>query len=100
MTLIDDLANVTKANNLCSVKQLLNSLPKNEAVAIEKVIDDPDTSPTALSRTVWPPAITAARDAVLANFDLDAILKIAEEQRREGNLDLLLTALRTADDDN
>jgi hypothetical protein len=52
MTLLDDLENVSKANHLCSVKQLLNSLPKNEAVAIEKVIDDPDTSPTALSRVL------------------------------------------------
>jgi hypothetical protein len=52
MTLMDDLANVSKATYLCSVKQLLNSLPKNEAEAIAKAIDDPETSATALSRVL------------------------------------------------
>ena len=52
MTLLDDLANVSKATYLCAVKQLLNSLPKNEAEAIAKAIDDPDTSATALSRVL------------------------------------------------
>ena len=52
MTLLDDLENVSKAIYLCAVKQLLNSLPAIEAQAIEKVIDDPDTSATQLSRVL------------------------------------------------
>lgn len=52
MTLLDDLADVSKAKNLCAVKQLLKSLPEKEAIAIEKSIDDPDTSATLLSRVL------------------------------------------------
>ena len=52
MTLLDDLQNVSKENNLCAVRQLLKALPDKEALAIEKSIDDPDTSATALSRVL------------------------------------------------
>ena len=52
MSLLDDLQTVSKATYLCAVKQLLNTLPKNEAEAIAKAIDDPDTSATALSRVL------------------------------------------------
>jgi len=52
MTLLDDLENVSKAIYLCAVKQLLISVSAKEAAAIEKAIDDPDTSATSLSRVL------------------------------------------------
>jgi hypothetical protein len=52
MTLMEDLQTVSKATYLCSVGQLLKTLPEQEAAAILKAIDNQETSPTLLSRVL------------------------------------------------
>lgn len=52
MTLMEELANVNKATYLCAVGRLLKSLPEQEATAILEAIDNPETSPTLLSRVL------------------------------------------------
>ena len=72
MTLLDDLQNVNKATYLCAVNQLLKSLPAKESEAILKVIDDPNTSATLLSR-------------VLANHGHDVHRKTIARHRLRGD---------------
>lgn len=52
MSLLDDLTTVRVHKNKCSVGELLKSLPDQESEALLKVIDNPQTSMTMLSRVL------------------------------------------------
>lgn len=49
MTLLDDLENVKTKKVSCSVAQIIKTLKPEEAKALTKALDDPDSSPTNLA---------------------------------------------------
>ena len=49
MTLLDDLANVKPKKALCAVAEIIKTLKPEEAKALNKALDDPDSSPTNLA---------------------------------------------------
>ena len=52
MSLLDDLDHIGTRKNECTTGLLLKSLPEKESAALLKVIDNPDTSLTMLSRVL------------------------------------------------
>ena len=52
MSLLDDLNTIGTRKNECTAGLLLKSLPEKESAALLKVIDNPDTSLTMLSRVL------------------------------------------------
>lgn len=50
MTLLDDLENVSRKKASCSVAQIIKTLSEQEAKALNKALDDPDSSPTNLAQ--------------------------------------------------
>ena len=52
MALLDDLETVSKNVSQCSIARIAKQLSPKEFEALEKVIDDPETSPTSLARVL------------------------------------------------
>jgi len=49
MALLDDLENVSRKKASCSIAQIIKTLNTQEAKALNKALDDPDSSPTNLA---------------------------------------------------
>jgi hypothetical protein len=49
MALLDDLENVKHKKVNCSIAEIIKTLKPQEAKALTKALDDPDTSPTNLA---------------------------------------------------
>jgi hypothetical protein len=49
MALLDDLENVRHKKVTCSVAEIIKTLNPTEAKALNKALDDPDSSPTNLA---------------------------------------------------
>jgi DNA-directed RNA polymerase specialized sigma54-like protein len=50
MALLDDLANVKHKKASCAVAEIIKTLSAAEAKALNKALDDPDSSPTNLAK--------------------------------------------------
>jgi hypothetical protein len=50
VTLLDDLENVKQKKANCAVFEILKTLSAVEAKALNKALDDPDSSPTNLAK--------------------------------------------------
>ncbi len=50
MTLLDDLENVSRKKASCSVAEIIKTLNATEVKALNKALDDPDSSPTNLAK--------------------------------------------------
>lgn len=50
MALLDDLANVSRKKASCNVAEIIKTLNMQEAKALNKALDDPDSSPTNLAK--------------------------------------------------
>ena len=64
MTLLDDLETVARSSYSCSIKRVLKQLSTKEAEALSKLIDDPDTSPTSLSRVLTKNGFDISRQTI------------------------------------
>jgi DNA-directed RNA polymerase specialized sigma54-like protein len=49
MALLDDLENVSRKKASCSIAEIIKTLNTQEAKALNKALDDPDSSPTNLA---------------------------------------------------
>lgn len=49
MALLDDLENVKHKKSNCSIAEIIKTLKADEAKALNKALDDPDSSPTNLA---------------------------------------------------
>jgi len=50
VTLLDDLENVSRKKASCSVAEIIKTLNATEVKALNKALDDPDSSPTNLAK--------------------------------------------------
>jgi hypothetical protein len=50
MALLDDLENVRHKKVNCRIAEIINTLKPEEAKALNKALDDPETSPTNLAK--------------------------------------------------
>ena len=50
VTLLDDLANVKNKKASCAVAEIIKTLSAAEAKALNKALDNPDSSPTNLAK--------------------------------------------------
>ena len=50
VTLLDDLENVKQKKASCSVAEIIKTLSAAEAKALNKALDNPDSSPTNLAK--------------------------------------------------
>ena len=64
MALLDDLETVSKSSYECSIKRVLKQLSAKESAALTKLIDDPDTSPTSLSRVLTKNGFEISRQTI------------------------------------
>jgi hypothetical protein len=64
MTLLDDLATVKKNLSTCTIARITKQLSAKEAEALLKLIDDPDTSPTSLSRVLAKNGLNVSRQVI------------------------------------
>jgi DNA-directed RNA polymerase specialized sigma54-like protein len=49
MALLDDLENVSRKKASCSIAEIIKTLSTQEAKALNKALNDPDSSPTNLA---------------------------------------------------
>jgi hypothetical protein len=49
MALLDDLENVSRKKASCSIAEIIKTLNTQEAKALNKALNDPDSSPTNLA---------------------------------------------------
>jgi hypothetical protein len=64
MTLLDDLNTVQKNLSACTIARITKQLSAKETEALIKLIDDPETSPTSLSRVLAKNGYNVSRQVI------------------------------------
>jgi hypothetical protein len=64
MTLLDDLNTVQKNLSACTIARITKQLSAKESEALIKLIDDPETSPTSLSRVLAKNGLNVSRQVI------------------------------------
>lgn len=64
MTLLDDLNTVQKNLSACTIARITKQLSAKETEALIKLIDDPETSPTSLSRVLAKNGLNVSRQVI------------------------------------
>ncbi len=64
MTLLDDLENVSRKKASCSVAEIIKTLNAQEAKALNKALDDPDSSPTNLAKILTKNGYNISRQTI------------------------------------
>ena len=80
MTLLDDLGTVKRKVSSCTIARITKQLSAKESEALLELIDDPETSPTSLSR-------------VLAKNGLNVSRQVINRHRNRGKKELGCTCL-------
>jgi PleD family two-component response regulator len=64
MALLDDLNTVQKNLSACTIARITKQLSAKETEALIKLIDDPETSPTSLSRVLAKNGYNVSRQVI------------------------------------
>jgi PleD family two-component response regulator len=64
MALLDDLNTVKKNVSACTIARITKQLSAKETEALIKLIDDPETSPTSLSRVLAKNGYNVSRQVI------------------------------------
>ena len=64
MTLLDDLENVRRKKASCSVAEIIKTLSATEAKALNKALDNPDSSPTNLAKILTSNGYNISRQTI------------------------------------
>ena len=64
MALLDDLNAVQKNVSACTIARITKQLSAKETEALIKLIDDPETSPTSLSRVLAKNGFNVSRQVI------------------------------------
>ena len=64
MTLLDDLDNVSRKKASCSVAEIIKTLSAAEAKALNKALDDPDSSPSNLAKILTSNGYNISRQTI------------------------------------
>jgi DNA-directed RNA polymerase specialized sigma54-like protein len=64
MALLDDLANVKHKKVNCSVAEIIKTLTAAEAKALNKALDDPESSPTNLAKILTMNGFNISRQTI------------------------------------
>jgi hypothetical protein len=64
MALLDDLNTVQKNVSACTIARITKQLSAKETEALIKLIDDPETSPTSLSRVLAKNGYNVSRQVI------------------------------------
>jgi PleD family two-component response regulator len=64
MALLDDLNTVQKNVSACTIARITKQLSAKETEALIKLIDDPETSPTSLSRVLAKNGFNVSRQVI------------------------------------
>ena len=64
MALLDDLATVGKSSYECGIRRISKQLQPKEAAALQKIIDDPETSATSLARVLTKNGYPVSRQTI------------------------------------
>jgi PleD family two-component response regulator len=64
MALLDDLNTVQKNVSACTIARITKQLSAKESEALIKLIDDPETSPTSLSRVLAKNGYNVSRQVI------------------------------------
>jgi PleD family two-component response regulator len=64
MALLDDLNTVQKNVSACTIARITKQLRAKETEALIKLIDDPETSPTSLSRVLAKNGFNVSRQVI------------------------------------
>jgi PleD family two-component response regulator len=64
MALLDDLNAVQKNVSACTIARITKQLSAKESEALIKLIDDPETSPTSLSRVLAKNGYNVSRQVI------------------------------------
>ena len=64
MALLDDLENVKYKKANCAIAEIIKTLKPEEAKALNKALDDPETSPTNLAKILSMNGYTVSRQTI------------------------------------
>jgi hypothetical protein len=64
VTLLDDLDEVKKKTSICTIARITKQLSAKESQALLELIDDPETSPTSLSRVLAKNGFNVSRQVI------------------------------------